>query len=160
MVARRLGRKTRTAEEPLLQWRRQGRDADGNKIYEHIVEIYCAILTPLSFQRGRDTSAGNVTFLTNPAFILINPATDRDGRPIDVAQGDLFARLRYLEPPYKVKEDGTKEKHDYKKPYTELEPERQDDLKDIAFRATHHTLTVHSFETQFNGIRLLGELQT
>ena len=165
MTARRLGRKIRTAEEPLLQWRRQGLSEPDEetgrqeRIGEHIINIYEGIVTPLSFQRGRDTATGNITFLTNPTFILINPSDDMDGYPIDIAQGDLFVRLKYHESPYKTQEDGTKEKHDYQTPFNNLSDERQDELKHIAFNAVHHILEVHSFETQFNGMRLLGELQ-
>ena len=144
----------RTAEEPLLQWRRDGTDNA-----PQIISIYEGIVTPIAFQRGQETATGNLTFLTNPAFILINPSADMDDEPLDIVQGDLLVRLKYLESPYKTKEDGTKACRDYTIPYAELDTERQAELQDIGFNAVHHIFTVHSFETQFDGIRILGDLQ-
>lgn len=145
MIARRLGRKMRTAEEPLLQWRRQG----SNNAAE-VIELYEGIVTPLAFQRGQDSPTGNITFLQNPAFILINPSADEDDIPLDIVQGDTFVRLKYHEPPAN---------YNHCQHFTELEPDRQAELKAIALDAIHQTITVHSFETQFDGIRILGDLQ-
>lgn len=158
MGRRRLGRKLQTAEEALIHWRRRG-DLDD---CEQVTEIRRGIVTPLSFQRGRDLPTGNVTFLKNPAFIIINPSNEPDPenegqrRPLDIRQGDLFTRLKYHEKPY----NNASEKRDYKIPFQQLEPERQDELKDIALTAIHQVITVHSYEEQFNSVRILGDLQT
>ena len=131
------------ALDPMLQWRRE---AAG----ETIIAKREGIVTPLSFQRGRDLPAGHITFLSNPTFIIINPSTEPDGTPLNVAQGDLFVRLKYHE---------TQPAPDAATPFDELPQARQTELKSLAFNAIHQILTVHSFETQFNSLRILGELQ-
>ena len=89
------------------------------------------IVTPHSFQQGRELPAGHITILTNPTFIVINPGTETNGEQIDVAQGDLFVRLKYH--PSEIEQD--------------------------PFDVIHHIITVASFETQFTTMRILGELE-
>ena len=128
-VTRRVGRALKAnAKEDLLQWRREGFDN-----CEEVIATRKGIVTPLSFRRGRGLPE-HITLLTNPTFILINPARDMNDNLLDIAQGDLFVRLRY---------------------YQGLETTEAD-----AFNAVHHVLTVHSFEEHFNGLRVLGDLQT
>ena len=143
MGRRRLGRKMKEALDPMLQWRRESGG-------ETVIAKRQGIVTPLSFQRGRDIPAGNITFLTNPTFIIINPSTEDDGTPLNVAQGDLFVRLKYHE---------TQPAMDAATPFDDLPGARQKELKSLAINAIHQILTVHSFETQFNSLRILGELQ-
>ena len=123
-MGRRLGRVLKNAEEPLLHWRREN-DCPT------IIAQRMAIVTPLSFQQGRELPAGHITILTNPTFILITPGTEADGQAIDIAQGDLFVRLKYHPP-------GTAE---------------------APFDIIHNIITVDSFETQIRTLRILGELQ-
>ena len=130
MIARRLGRKIDSSQELLLQWRREPH----RKIVERRRE---GIVTPLTYYRGRDL--GQVlTFLTNPVFLLINPAYEcedegEESKLIDVASGDLFVRLKYFNG------DKTTDKD--------------------AVKATHHVITVHDSEEQFNTLQILGNLE-
>ena len=125
MTSRRLGRKIDSSQELLLQWRREPQ----RKIVERRRE---GIVTPLTYYRGRDL--GQVlTFLTNPVFLLINPAFDEDEKLIDVASGDLLVRLKYFNG------DDTTDKD--------------------AVKATHHVITVHDSEEQFNTLQILGNLE-
>ena len=121
MGRRRLGRKMKEALDPMLQWRRE---AAG----ETVIAKREGIVTPLSFQRGRDLPAGHITFLTNPTFIIINPSTEDDGTPLDVAQGDLFVRLKYHE---------TQPAPDAATPFDELPQARQNELQSLVFNANH-----------------------
>ena len=143
-MGRRLGRVLKNAEEPLLQWRRK-------MDCPTIISLRKAIVTPLSFQQGRELPAGHITILTNPTFILITPGTEADGQPIDIAQGDLFVRLKYHTTPGYDKKDNT--------PYDQLSEEKQKVLEQVGFDAIHNIITVDSFETQIRTLRILGELQ-
>ena len=140
-TARRLGWALESTEEPLFHWRRQGTDG-----CEQFVRLREGIVNPISFQRGRDLPAGNVTFLSNPAFVLITPSTEMDsGEPMDMMQGDLLVRLRY--------------QHGAARLPDEADSAYVERITPIAYKTIHQIFTVHSYEEQFNCLRILGDLQ-
>lgn len=138
MTRRRLGRKLKVAQknELLFHWRRKpsGLSASQRSDFcDGIVERRRkGLVTPLTYYRGRDLGQ-IITFMTNPVFVLIDHFRDSDGDKIDIASGDLLVRLKYF--------DG-------------------DETTDrAAMKAKHHVITVHSFEEQFNGLQILGNLE-